>query len=259
MAGSQIAEGRSTYGHDVPDECFANPRLVAMYDDLEADRGDLDHYVAMVEEFGARRVLDVGCGTGALACRLADKGIEVTGVDPAAASLAVARRKPAASAVRWILGDASTLPRLEADLATMTGNVAQVFLSDADWLANLAGIRRALRPTGRLVFEVRDPARRGWDHWNRADSTSRVAIAGLGCVEYWVELTEVSLPTVSFTQNYQFEDGSLLTSDSTLRFRERDEIVSSLSATGFAVVEVRDAPDRPGSEFVFVCGVQSAQ
>ena len=126
---------------------------------------------------------------------------------------------------------------------------------------SLATPPRCLRwkPTGRLVFEVRDPARRGWREWNRADSISRVAIAGLGTVEYWVELTEVSLPMVSFTQHYRFDDGSLLTSDSTLRFRERDEIVASLSATGFSVLEVREAPDRPGREFVFVCGVASSQ
>jgi 2-polyprenyl-3-methyl-5-hydroxy-6-metoxy-1,4-benzoquinol methylase len=34
---------------------------------------------------GARSVLDVGCGTGSFACMLAQRGIEVVGVDPAAA------------------------------------------------------------------------------------------------------------------------------------------------------------------------------
>ena len=46
------------------DPIFAEPRLAAIYDALDADRSDLDHYSAMVEEFGARQVLDVGCGTG---------------------------------------------------------------------------------------------------------------------------------------------------------------------------------------------------
>jgi hypothetical protein len=48
------------------------------------------------------------------------------------------------------------------------------------------------------------------------------------------------------------KDGAVLTSDSTLRFRGRDEVARSLLAAGFAVTEVRDAPDRPGREFVFV-------
>jgi 2-polyprenyl-3-methyl-5-hydroxy-6-metoxy-1,4-benzoquinol methylase len=51
-------------------------------------------YVAMAGEFGARTVLDIGCGTGTLACLLGQAGQVVTAIDPAAASLAVARRKP---------------------------------------------------------------------------------------------------------------------------------------------------------------------
>jgi hypothetical protein len=44
----------------------------------------------------------------------------------------------------------------------------------------------------------------------------------------------------------------VLTSDSTLRFREREEVEAELGAQGFVVEDVRDALDRPGKEFVFV-------
>jgi hypothetical protein len=37
-----------------------------------------------------------------------------------------------------------------------------------------------------------------------------------------------------------------------LRFRGREEVESSLAVHGYRVVEVRDAPDRPGQEFVFI-------
>jgi hypothetical protein len=58
---------------------------------------------------------------------------------------------------------------------------------------------------------------------------------------------------VSFRSTRVFaSDGAVLTSDSTLRFRERAEIEASLAASGFEVTEVRDAPDRPGREFVFI-------
>jgi hypothetical protein len=57
---------------------------------------------------------------------------------------------------------------------------------------------------------------------------------------------------VSFRSTFTFSDGEVLTSDSTLRFRGRDEVAGSLEAAGFAVAEVRDAPDRPGREFVFI-------
>ena len=58
----------------MPDAIFTDPRLVEIYDDLDADRRDLDHYVEMIGEFEARSVLDLGCGTGVLACRPRRRG-----------------------------------------------------------------------------------------------------------------------------------------------------------------------------------------
>jgi len=228
--------------------------LAAVYDVLEAGRGDLEHYAAMVAEFGARQVLDVGCGTGELACLLARQDVEVVGVDPAEASLEVARGKEFADRVRWIHGDATTLPPLQVDLAVMTGNVAQVFLTDEEWSATVAGVHKALKPGGRFVFETRDPAQRAWEEWQewtRENTHQVMPLEGGDTVENWGEVTSVELPFVSFRGTYVFaSDGAVLTSDSTLRFRERDEVEQSL--VGFVVDEVRDAPDRPGKEFVFV-------
>jgi len=73
----------------VADEGFRHPRLAAIYDALDPDRSDLNLYVGIVAELGARRVLDVGCGTGTLALMLADRGRDVVAVDPAAASRAI--------------------------------------------------------------------------------------------------------------------------------------------------------------------------
>lgn len=237
----------------MPDAHFSVPRLAELYDPRDPDRGDLDVYAAIVEEFAARTVLDVGCGTGTFACMLARRGIDVVAVDPAPASLDVARAKPGGEAVRWLHGDATSLPALQVDLATMTGNVAQVFLTDDAWASTLLGARAALRPGGRLLFEVRDPARKAWLAWNRAESLARTEIPGVGRVETWVDVTAVADAFVSFRTTFVFEsDGAVLTSDSTLRFRTRDEVLRSLVVAGFVVDDVRDAPDRPGLEFVFV-------
>lgn len=46
----------------------------------------------------------------------------------------------------------------------------------------------------------------------------------------------------------------MLTSDSTLCFREPDELEASLVIAGFRALDVRDAPDRPGRELVFIAG-----
>lgn len=233
------------------DEIFENPRLAAIYDALDADRRDLDVYVDIAEELGALRVLDVGCGTGTFALLLAGRGLEVTAVDPAEASLSVARRKPGGERVVWIHGNATSLPPMQMDLATMTGNVAQAITDSLEWDATLRSVYYTLLPGGYLVFETRDPASKGWEEWNRARSYRVTEIDALGTVESWVDSVAIDGPLVSFRSNWIFPDGELLTSTSTLRFRERDEVQSQLVAHGYLVTDIRDAPDRPGREFVF--------
>ena len=234
----------------MPDAIFAHPRLAEVYDVFDADRSDLDAYVAIAAEFAAEHasatIVDVGCGTGNLAVRLAALGYRVIGVDPAAASLAIARSKPHAEAVTWIEGDATALSEQEppAALAVMTGNVAQVFLGDDDWAAALRAVHAALRPGGRFVFETRRPEREAWREWT--PERTRTVVRG---VETWQKLTEVRNGLVSFRTTFVFDDG-VLTSDSTLRFRTRAELDASMAAAGFAVDDVREAPDRPGREFV---------
>lgn len=241
---------------DPGDPCYAHPRLAAVYDALDADRGDLTAYLDAAGEFGARRVLDIGCGTGVFALLLAARGIAVTGVDPAGASLDVARAKPGAERVRWVHGDAADLPPGAAaafDLATMTGNVAQGIVGPRAWTRALDGAYRALRPGGRLVLETRDPARRAWEEWTPELTRKTVHVPGAGAVETWQEPVAVRADLVTFRSTYVFAaDGAVLTSESTLRFRGRGETAADLAAHGFATEEVRGAPDRPGREFVFV-------
>ena len=235
------------------DAHYTEPRLAALYDPLDPDRSDLEVYAAMAAELGVRSALDIGCGTGAFACLLASRGLSVTGLDPALASLDIARVKPFGDRVRWVHGTVDALPPLQVDLATMTGNVAQVFLTDEEWDAVLAAAHAALRPGGRLVFETRDPARQAWLEWDRPHSYVKAVVPGIGGVETWEDLIEVSGEFVTFRSTCVFDsDGAVLTSDSTLRFRGRDAVLDSLAAAGFTADEIRDAPDRPGREFVFV-------
>ena len=145
------------------------------------------------------------------------------------------------------------LPELHVDLATMTANVAHVFVTDEELSATLRGIHGALRPGGHLVFETRDPGQRPWLRWNRDATYQRLEVPGGGSVETWWDLTEVKGDCVSYRRTYVFAaDGATVTSDSTRRFWSRAEIEGSLRSAGYTLVDVRDAPDRPGSEWIFI-------
>lgn len=239
-------------GQPGPDALYAEPRLAACYDVVDGERDDLEHYRLILTELGARTVIDVGCGTGSLATLLAADGLAVTGVDPALASLEMARGKPGADAVTWIHGTAQDLPALAADAAVMTGNVAQVFLTDEAWAGTLRAIRAALHEGGALVFESRRPERRAWEEWRAATEETVHEIPGVGRVVTRPRFVEVALPLVTFSDDFTFADGTTLTSTSTLRWRDEAELRTTLSAAGFAVQEIRDAPDRPGREFVVI-------
>jgi ubiquinone/menaquinone biosynthesis C-methylase UbiE len=235
------------------DAIFAEPRLARIYDLWEGDRVDLPHYLSIVTELGAHSVLDVGCGTGNWACLLAERGFEVTGLDPAQASLDVAKTKPRAQRVRWIHGDVSSLPALAVDLATMTGNVSNVFLTEEEWSATLRGVHAALRPGGHLVFESVDPTGQPWLNWNRENTYVRRESPDAGAFESWLDVTRVDGDLVRTQRTYVFAvDGATMISDATRRYPPRAEIEDSLISAGYEVTDVRGAPDRPGLELVFI-------
>ncbi|WP_150309063.1 class I SAM-dependent methyltransferase [Planctomonas psychrotolerans] len=238
----------------MPDAIFDHPRVAAVYDPLDPDRTDLDEYARIiVDELGARTLLDVGCGTGTFGVLLAGRGIAVVGVDPARASVAVARGKPGADAVTWIVGTAEDLPALQVDAATMTANVAQVFLDDDDWAATLVAISHALRPGGTLIFEARRPEVRAWEGWTKEASGQVVSVPGVGDVEDWVQVTSVDGEFVTFDSPTIFHaDGERIESTSTLRFRSRAAIEDSIVHAGLELVEVRDLAYAPGRSWLYL-------
>ena len=162
------------------DDSFEQPRLFAIYDALDPDRSDLDVYARLARELGAHQVLDVGCGTGTFALLPTDRGLDVIGLDPAGGALFVAQAKPGADRVRWIHGDATSLPPMQVDLATMTAKVAQAIVDQAEREETLRGVLAALRPARHMVFETRDPTYRAWEEWNRSASYGTTEIDGVG-------------------------------------------------------------------------------
>ena len=92
------------------------------------------------------RILDLGCGDGALTEKLVELGCEVIAVDASAAQVAAARARGLDARV----GDGQALD-FNAEFDAVFSNAALHWMRDAPRL--LAGVHRALRPGGRFVAE----------------------------------------------------------------------------------------------------------
>jgi SAM-dependent methyltransferase len=209
---------------------FEDPRLAGLYDRDNPDGPDRDFYRRLADDIDARRIVDLGCGTGLLTCSLATSGRTVIGIDPAAAMLDIARRR--AGNVSWIHGDAGDLPGNDADLALMTANVAQVFTTDPEWARTLDGLRRALRAGGTLAFESRNPDARAWETWGALRRVETLH----GPLTRWAEKIHERDGLVTYDAHYRFEaTGEHLVSPGALRFRSAAAIGADLSKHGFVV------------------------
>ena len=218
------------------DQHYVDPRLVALYD-IDNPRGaDTDFYLRLAADLNAQRILDLGCGTGLLTRELAEAGNRlVAGIDPAPAMLAYARQQPGAEEVQWVEGDSSALGTPNADLAIMTGNVAQVFLQDVEWASTLRHLYAALRSGGHLAFESRNPERREWESWNREATHERIDSLN-GPMECWMDVVSVVDGRVHLLgHNVFIATGEVVVAESKLRFRTQAELTSSLVAAGFIV------------------------
>lgn len=99
-----------------------------------------------------QRVLDVACGTGALAREVRRRtGGHVAGLDPSAGMLAVAREL--APEVHWRLGSAETMPFADESFDVVVSQFGLMFM-DRD--RAIREMLRVLRPGGRLVVAVWD-------------------------------------------------------------------------------------------------------
>jgi len=132
----------------------------------------------------ARRILDVGCGTGDLTARLrAELTTElVAGCDFSAGMLeqAAARTR----AVRWLQGDATRLPFTDATFEAVLSTEAFHWFPDPD--TALREFHRVLGPGGRLLVALVNV---------RVPTTSRLAHAGskaLGQPAHWPTRAEMA-------------------------------------------------------------------
>jgi trans-aconitate methyltransferase len=142
-------------------ECVAGCSLLGM-NSITEQSWNASHYDragAFVPKLGAdliellapqpgERVLDLGCGTGDLTARIAERGALVTGLDASSEMVSEAKRKH--PSLSFSLADGQEL-RFEGELDAVFSNAALHWMPRADAVAE--GVARALRPGGRFVAE----------------------------------------------------------------------------------------------------------
>lgn len=214
---------------------YWNAQIAEIYDLINPWAKDSDFYLSLA---GPRpcSVLDLGCGTGTLCCALAEHGHRVAGVDPAAAMLAVARRKPHAEQVEWVESSAQSYKsQRRFDLVVMTGHAFQILLTDADALAVLETMRGHLNKGGRVAFETRNPSVDWVGEW--ASRPPLVRMLPGGRLLETLEVTGEDGEFISFQTSYRFPHMTLTTS-STLRFPSREHVEALITRSGLVVREV---------------------
>lgn len=133
------------------------------YDVLYCEKdyaGETELLGQLFRRYGAqpvRTILDLGCGTGNHALRLAASGYQVVGVDRSSEMLAVAERKARKQAVglRFHQADIRDVELGETfDAVLMMFAVLGYQTENADVKSALQTARRHLRPDGLLVLDV---------------------------------------------------------------------------------------------------------
>lgn len=122
----------------------------------ESDDADAGLVADLLGDVAGARVLDLACGHGRIANRLAARGARVTGIDATALFLALARRDAAHRGVDvdYVAGDMRALPWAWRFDAVVSWFTAFGYFDDAQNRAVLAEVHHALRPGGRFLLDM---------------------------------------------------------------------------------------------------------
>jgi SAM-dependent methyltransferase len=156
------------------DECplYSDPRFYdLLFPNAGAGTGSLDparsqrilaseRFYVEAAQHGGGSVLELACGSGRLTIPIAQKGIEVVGLDFSRSMLDAAQAKAAAAGaqVKFVQGDMRSFefPQQFATIL-MAGNSLLHLLTAEDLKQCLAGVRRHLAAGGHFIFDVFNP------------------------------------------------------------------------------------------------------
>ncbi len=163
---SRRIEGHSRVAYEIMPAAEGIDGYGAWYDEKQGDSGDLWHRTLIDPSFQAclgqlpagARVLDVGCGNGYIARKLARGGARVVAVDLCAELISRARAREAQDrlGIVYLLQDAAALGGIEDSSIDVA--VANMSLMDIeDGAGAIREIGRVVVDGGRFVFSISHP------------------------------------------------------------------------------------------------------
>lgn len=111
--------------------------------------------LALAGNVTGRRILDAGCGSGALSAALTDRGAAVTGIDASVGMLELASRRLGDDVALQMVDLRDRLPFDDGAFDDVVASLVLHYLED--WGPTLAELRRVLKPGGRLIGSVDHP------------------------------------------------------------------------------------------------------
>lgn len=129
-------------------------RLRESGDDLDWEGRWTEHFLGPLKAARARTVLELGCGTGNDAMRLAREGYNVTGVDASGEAIAWATAKFGPSTTFLVADVAKPLPFADRGFDAVMSNVALHMFSDRVTRSLFSEVGRVVRRTGLFLFHV---------------------------------------------------------------------------------------------------------
>ncbi len=188
-------------------------------------------------------LLDLACGTGRMALRMAAPGYQVTGVDITPEMIARARQKAAehAISIEWVVADARTFHlQKQFPFIYMLENVFQFFLTREDQEAMLARVREHVLPEGCFLFETRNPSPRNLFELRRPRGEKYTMPDGgqlvITAQQYYDPMTQIQHYTRHLTFHHpggQQEEKTLRTA---LRYVFPQEMAALLFYNGFHIL-----------------------
>ena len=230
------------------------------YDQLHTWGKEDNFFMELLQVTKAKKIADLGCGTGRLTMELAKAGYEVTGIDPNEEAILRAQGKDNTQSVSWMIGDSQDLTTNGYDAVIMTANVAQVFISEESWNSVLQDVFTALKTGGHFIFDARNPQAKAWEEWQKDETVDELLDVHTGDpLLYWDEYEGLDRNVFTFYEKIKNVNTDITHEAKVqLIFRSFEEISASLKRAGFSTVKAyEDFKLQPATNqaksFIFHC------